>query len=119
MISIEEVINQIPYSNFYIFSLQKKFNDYKIVYFSYDPEQPHLNYLIISSKGDIIFSNLIQHKVRIRRFDHKDIELDETDKDLYYAHIKYNCKCIEKVIDERLNAKYELQQMKQQDTYKK
>jgi len=115
IIEIEDITEIIPYSKFYIRTLEKKYNNFKIVFFSYDPEQPYITYLIISNKGDIIFSNIFGHKIKTRRFDYKDIELDETDKDLYYAHIKYNLKCIQKVIDERLNMKYERKQMKQHD----
>ena len=117
IIPTEEVEKEIRDCKFYINLLKKKYHDFKIVYYSHKKINNLSVYLIVSSKGDIVFSHIFYHSLCTRRFDFPNIELNDDDKDLYLAKVDFKLSSVKNLIDKRLRMKYENKKMKENDKH--
>lgn len=113
-----------------LIDMYKKYDDIKWIFYTeniqyFIPPSYILTKFFVSNKGDMIVITIIrfQHeKISIipRRNNYDNIELNNSDKDLYNRHMKLiTTMSIMNLLDERINTKYENMEMNKHDTYKK
>lgn len=113
-----------------LIDMYKKYDDIKWIFYTeniqyFIPPSYILTKFFVSNKGDMIVITIIrfQHeKISIipRRNNYDNIELNNSDKDLYNRHMKLiTTMSIMNLLDDRINKKYENMEMRKHDTYKK